>query len=225
MHSLPTVAKRDRDVPFAVTADNGEADTPDTEPDLLGNSINLTDLEATFRATLSRLSSTSARLAPLPSGPDAPELTFTMTIELRPNADRPVGKLDENERRWIVADPDPTESQPPASQHHNGAKAVPAKSKTHPIRLLTTAPHPSPLHIELWVEESAFKLSSQQQSTQSSTTSYRDPATRLKETSFGAGKEKFFDPLNGYGDDDIEGTDVNRKPGGGVGLDYRGMRG
>jgi mitotic spindle assembly checkpoint protein MAD2B len=239
MHSLPTVAKRDRDVPFAVTTEattSNDAESDDDQiDDVLAHTINLTDLEATFRATFARLSSTSARLTPLPSGSKAPELTFTMTIELRSNADRPVGRLDANERRWIVAEPDPplpvAGGQPTSQTDQQDSNTTPAarskSGKTHPIRRLTTT-EPSPLHIELWVEESAFKLSSQNASQNptvsfTSTNTYRDPAIRAKEASFGAGKEKFFDPLNGYGDDDIEGNDLNRKPGGGAMTDYQRM--
>lgn len=243
MHTLPTVAKRDRDIPFAppdpagssTSEHNNNADNDDAA---LPNKVNLTDLEATFRATLSRLSSTAARLAPLPSGPGAPELTFTLTIELRPNADRPVGRLDADERRWIAAEPEPEPQPQPPSQPADRAAAAAAaattsspdnssskrpaqnrnEGKTHPIRRLSVAP----LHMEMWVEESAQKLARTwpTNSGNATTNKPRDAATRAAETSFGAGTER-FDPTNGYAD--IEGTDLNRKPGGGAMTDYQRM--
>ncbi|ETN42060.1 uncharacterized protein HMPREF1541_03999 [Cyphellophora europaea CBS 101466] len=220
LHSLPTVARRDRDVPFAFApSDDADADADQDQQQQeqqLPQKLNLTDLEATFRACLSRLSSTTARLKPLPFGPDAPELTFTLTIELRPNADRPVGRLDEAERRWIVAEEDPVLPIPAVATNDStsaGGEGKTARAKTHPIRRLSAAP----LHIEMWVEESAHKLSLPATATGSSR---RDAATRAAETSFGAGTEK-FDPLNGY--EDLEGTDLNRKPGGGAMTDYQRM--
>lgn len=229
LHTLPTIDKRDRDVPFASPTNNNDLPTDQESPDApLPHTINITDLEATFRATLARLSNTSSRLSPLPSGPAAPELTFTLTIELRPNADRPVGRLDASERRWIVAEGDPPPSQPDAqsSSSANTTTPPPAQGKTHPIRRLDA----SPLHIELWVEESAQKLkvatpsasASESASASVSTTGIRSAATRAAETSFGAGTEKYFDPTVGY-EDDLEGTDLNRKPGGGAMTDYQRM--
>lgn len=236
LHTLPAVAKRDRDIPFASADPAGATGEPNNSDDdaVLPHKVNLTDLEATFRATLSRLSSTAARLAPLPSGPGAPELTFTLTIELRTNADRPVGRLDADERRWIVAEPDPQPQPQPQSQPTDPAAAASKSSsdpsnnntaaqtnnsepqgKTHPIRRLSAAP----LHMEMWVEESAHKLA-RTWPTNDTTTKPRDAATRAAETSFGAGTEQ-FDPNNGYAD--VEGTDLNRKPGGGAMTDYQRM--
>lgn len=226
LHTLPTVAKRDRDIPLA-SADAEEPAGENSADDeaALPHKVNLTDLEATFRATLSRLSSTAARLAPLPSGPGAPELTFTLTIELRPNADRPVGRLDADERRWIVAEPEPEPQPQPAETaagastsssdpSNNRTKAqTTSEGKTHPIRRLSAAP----LHMEMWVEESAHKLAG---TWPTDATKPRDAATRAAETSFGAGTEQ-FDPTNGYAD--IEGNDLNRKPGGGAMTDYQRM--
>ena len=212
LHTLPSVAKRDRDVPFAL-ADDQPQGHPDSD---LPHKVNLTDLEATFRATLSRITTSSARLKPLPEGDSAPELTFTLTIELRPNADRPVGRIEAEERKWIVAEPDadlepiPTDNATPGSS--DSTATVPQKTgKTHPIRRLDA----SPLHIELWVEESAHKLNCSYP-----TPSQRDAATRAAEVSYGVGTEK-FNPAQGY--DDLEPPDVNRKPGGGAMTDYQRM--
>jgi mitotic spindle assembly checkpoint protein MAD2B len=218
LHALPTIAKKDRDTPFAVvdvsTADNSDDATDDQAEQRprpqaesrLPEPVNVADLEASFRATLSRLSSASSRLASLPFGPDAPELTFTLTIELRSAADRPVGRLSELERRWIAAQTDAAPGQQPQD-----TQPISNQGKTHPIRRVSA----NPLNIELWVEESAHKLDSP-----FATKSQRDPATRAAEMSYGAGTES-FDPANGYAD--IEGTDLNRKPGGGSMTDYQRM--
>lgn len=224
LHSLPSILKRDRDVPF----DYSSAD------EQLPHKINLVDLEATFRATLSRLTTASSRLKPLPSGPSAPELSFTLTISLHEGADKPVGRLDKEERKWIVAEPDsfstnPTSSSESATKQNNNnsdaSNPQPTKTlskdalhkrdgRTTPLNRLSLPP-PIPLHMELWVEESAYKFSF-------ATPNERTPAVRAAEMSYGAGSEKFFDPNHGY--EDIEGTDVNRKPGGGIGMDYRSER-
>ena len=72
---------------------------------------------------------------------------------------------------------------------------------TTPIRRLEAGE----LRMELWVEESAAKFSYDTSSQQ------RTAEQRAKDMSYGAGTEKFsFDPENGY--NDVEGTDVNRKP-------------
>ena len=202
LHSFPSVAKRDRDVPFSTSNDNDD--------DPLTTKVNLVDLEATFRATLSRITTSSNRLKPLPEPPHGPECSFTLTIELAPSADRPVGRLENEERKWIVTEPD-SFSNPAATNLEAQNPTKPAQStptgKTHPIRRLSTGP----LHLELYVAESAAKFTYH-------TPNERTPAVRAAEMSYGAGTEK-FDPVQGY--DDLEGTDVNRKPGGGIGTDYQ----
>ena len=202
LQSFPTVPKRDRDVPFSTTEDTD-----------LPTKINLVDLEATFRSALSRISSASTRLKPLPTPPTGPECSFTLTIELGSNADRPVSRLSPEERKWIVAEPDPlpqstSPSKPPNSNNNaTSPQGNAAKGSTTPIRRLTTGP----LHLELFVTESAAKATY-------NTPSQRTPAVRAAEMSYGAGTEK-FDVVHGY--EDIEGNDLNRKPGGGIGTDYQ----
>ena len=148
---------------------------------------------------------------------------------MRETADRPVGRLDKEERKWIVAEPDSFPSASTSSDALSaGSDAAAAAAatigprkadhlrdgKTTPIRRLAL-PIPIPLSMELWVEESSHKFTFD-------TPSERTPARRAAEMSYGAGTEKYFDVNDGY--EDLEGTDVNRKPGGGVGLDYRGER-
>jgi mitotic spindle assembly checkpoint protein MAD2B len=223
--SFPVVAKRDRDVPFATNGAEGDVD--------LASKINLVDLEATFRATLTRITTAANKLKPLPKPPEGPECSFTLTIEVSSNADRPVGRIEAEERKWIVAEPDaeeltldsPTVSTPaqPASGNTNPQSRE--QGKTHPIRRLST----HPLHIEMFVTESAQKF-------KYPTPNERTPAARAKAMSYGAGTRKFdaggqitydadgdgneykFNVEEGY--TDIEGNDVNRKPAAGRGMEY-----
>ena len=211
LHSFPSVAKRDRDVPFSTS--DGNDDDP------LATKVNLVDLEATFRATLSRITTSSNRLKPLPEPPHGPECSFTLTIELAATADRPVGRLENEERKWIAAEPDSFSTTTTNNNNNNQTPSQPRdpgnpvqstttiSGKTHPIRRLSTGP----LHLELYVAESAAKFTYH-------TPNERMPAVRAAGVSYGAGVEK-FDPVLGY--DDLEGTDINRKPGGGIGTDYQ----
>jgi mitotic spindle assembly checkpoint protein MAD2B len=194
--SFPSVAKRDRDVPFATTLE--EDGTGDS---LLARRVNLADLEANFRATLSRISTAAAKLRPLPEGPGAPECSFTLTIEVKDTADRPVGRLEREERKWIAAEPDSFSDNPSESNKARGAPSP----QTHAIRRLEA----SELRMEVWVEESAAKFSFP--------TSQLSAEERRARMSYGAGTEK-FDPENGY---DLEPADVNRKPQGGATTDYQ----
>jgi mitotic spindle assembly checkpoint protein MAD2B len=203
LQSFPSVPKRDRDVPFSTATDT---------PDDLPTKINLVDLEATFRATLSRITTSANRLKPLPEPPHGPECSFTLTIELATNADRPVGRLEKEERKWIVAEPDPSSSATalqPSDSSPTASSPNANAGKIYPIRRLSTGP----LHLELYVAESAAKFTY-------NTPNERTPSVRAAEMSYGAGTEK-FDTVHGY--DDLEGTDVNRKPGGGIGTDYQRM--
>ena len=212
LHSLPVVSKRDRDVPFdsgspVTTTSNTTSTLPDTP---LPTKINLTDLEASFRATLSRLSTTASKLTTLPSGPTAPELSFTLTIELRDTADRPVGRISSKERQWIAAEPDPF-----PSETSTNTTTTTNEGSTHAVRRLEAGE----LRMEVWVEESAAK------SSYATAAPQRTAADRAKDMSYGAGTEKFvderFDPEHGY---DFEGVDINRKPQGGAATDYQRAR-
>ncbi|RMZ90364.1 hypothetical protein DV736_g2397, partial [Chaetothyriales sp. CBS 134916] len=205
LHTLATISPRDQDVPFE-------------EGENLNRPLNMADLEATFRATLSRITSTAARLKPLPSSQSpssstttsisSPDCSFTLTIELRSHADRPVGRLDKQERAWIVAEPDRF-SQPTRSPSTSTTAATfrptgrpQDDGVTTPVRRLEAGE----LRMEVWVEESPAKFAY-------ATPSHRTAEQRAKEMSYGggaAGSSTGFDPEHGY--EDVEGTDINRKP-------------
>lgn len=184
LRSLPVVARADRDVPFDTSADAS-----------LSRNLNVTDLQANFRGTLSRISNAASRLTPLPEGPDAPECSFTITIEVKDNADRPVGRLENEERKWIAAEPESF------GEGEDDRLGPDSHSKTHAVRRLEAGE----LRMEVWVEEAAAKFEYP--------TTQRTAAERNASMSFGAGSEK-FDPEHGY---ELEAPDINRKPQGGRG--------
>lgn len=153
LRAFPVVEKVDRDTPFEKYV--GGNDDPNGS---LTNKINIADLEAQFRAVLSRITSSSARLSALPQDR---ECSFTVSIELRDGADRPVGRLEKEERKWIAAEPEPwgDEGQPQNGsdgdeQVKRNATAGKGKGKTVPIRRLEAGG----LRMEVWVEESKAKL-------------------------------------------------------------------
>lgn len=152
LRSFPAVAKRDRDVPFESSSNhdnendnhngNDNNESNEVRDLLLARKVNVSDLESNFRATLSRISTSAAKLTPLPEGPGAPECSFTLTIEVKDKADRPVGRLEREERKWIAAEPEPfdierrstgLEPSHPASSTtgEGGAALASSRSKKH----------------------------------------------------------------------------------------------
>ncbi|KKY14334.1 putative mitotic spindle checkpoint protein [Phaeomoniella chlamydospora] len=106
--------------------------------------ISTTDLEAHFRAILSRLNTTSSRLEPLvhrkPESLDQAsdssianlELSFTISLTLKADADRPVSVLDREERKWIAAEAETeteTETEPQASAQPDSESDSPSPNK------------------------------------------------------------------------------------------------
>ncbi|KAK5089396.1 hypothetical protein LTR24_006212 [Lithohypha guttulata] len=195
LRSLPVVAKKDRDIPFD-SIDDVE----------LRKKVNVTDLEASFRALFSRLDTVSGKMRPLPEGDGAPECSFTMTVEVKDGADRPVGRLQKEERKWVVAEPDLFDDEDSNGEARGDSNTFTGRTgKTHAIRRLEAGE----LRMEMFVEESDTKLKLP--------TKYKTTLQRAAEMSYGAGSEK-FDPQNGY---ELEEPDVNRKPQGGAFTDYQ----
>jgi mitotic spindle assembly checkpoint protein MAD2B len=171
LSSFPSVEKRERDTPFArVDQGDGEAEVSEA---VLKKNVNLADLEAQFRAVISRLSVSAAKLTALPVGDDAPELSFTITMEVRDDADRPVGRRKEPEQAWIAAEPEAfePESESEDEDHSDMPRLPKPEGKTIPVRRLEAGE----LRMEIWIEESKAKFemnpdastSSQQQSSSS----------------------------------------------------------
>ncbi len=153
LRAFPVVEKGDQDTPFEKQAEDNDA----SEIDLKRN-INAADLEAQFRAMLSGITSSSARLSALPRDT---ECSFTVSIEVRDEADRPVGRLEKEERKWIAAEPEPwsdVEEQQGDPEGDEGAKRKVAtckgNGKTIPIRKLEAGE----LRMEVWVEQSKEKF-------------------------------------------------------------------
>lgn len=154
LRTFPVVEKSDRDTPF-----EGEIAENDTPAISLKNRINIANLEAQFRAVLSRMSSASARLSALPKDK---ECSFSVSIEVRDNADRPVGRVEKEERKWIAAEPEPWSD---ADEQHGGpdggeqsTKNVAVRNgngRTVPVRRLEAGQ----LRMEVWIEESKEKFS------------------------------------------------------------------
>ncbi|KIW13704.1 hypothetical protein PV08_08895 [Exophiala spinifera] len=212
LHSLPSISRIDRDIPF-----DAAEPPPETAEDqlLLTHALNVADLEANFRATLSRISTAAGRLGPLPDGPNAPGCSFTLAIEVKDDADRPVGTVEPEERRWMAADPPPPHPLTPTTTDNTAIPAPESASQaqTHSVRRVETGE----LRMEVWVEESAAKFD------------YSLPPQpgaaaerRAAKMSYGAGKDKFNPQAAGHASEyDLEAPDVNRKPQGGAMTDYQ----
>lgn len=150
LSSFPVVEKGERDTPFQKTqqleAENAEPSSNEGGPKIGTSSSSLSirraDLEAQFRAVLSRISSASTRLSALPKDV---ECSFTVSIQVRDTADRPVGSLEKEERKWIATEPEPWSDKEKVIQ--DGALK---HGRTVPVRRLEAGE----LRIEVWVEES-----------------------------------------------------------------------
>ena len=139
------------DVPFEREGET--VNSYDDDGGVLANRINVADLEAQFRGVLSRLSSACSRLVPLP---EDQECSFTIAIEVKEDADRPVGILEKEERKWVAAEPEPwPEEDDHAGSVGDGGQEAP--DKTLPVRRLEAGE----LRMEVWVEESRAKLKGQ----------------------------------------------------------------
>ncbi|RMZ76517.1 hypothetical protein DV738_g4884, partial [Chaetothyriales sp. CBS 135597] len=177
IHALAAVSPRDQDMPF----------DEDDNPDLDTRPVNVTDLEAVFRATLSRITAAAA-----------------------------LGRLDKHERAWIVAEPDSfsqTSPLPSSSNKIDPAIGVRRQqedgggAKTTPVRRLEAGE----LRMEVWVEESAAKSAYITNTT--TLPAHSHGAGGAQEMNYGAGMTGYgarFDLENGY--EDVHGTDINRKP-------------
>ena len=223
LRAFPVVEKARREVPFAARVEDEDVATTagpaaGGDESLLRRKINVADLEAQFRGMLSRISTASTKLKPLPK---EPECSFTVTIEVKDDADRPVGRLDKLERAWVAAEPDifdDNDDDDDEDDEDHNASLSPDRSKprhnqgkTTPVRRLEAGE----LRLEMWVEESQSKLdmaekeAELQRTQQSQEQSWRDSQRS---------QEHPFDPERGY---DLEPPDVNRKPQGGAFTDYR----
>lgn len=214
LRSFPVIEKKDRDVG---SQDDPDPSVDDDEDTYLSQKINVVELEAQFRAVLSRISVSAAKLRPLPErAPDAPECSFTVVINVHDEADRPVGRLEKEERHWIPAEPavfeddsdqlggGEDEETSKENRMQKTRKKTKLQGKTIPVRRLEAGE----LRMEVWIEESQAKLdlSARVQSRQDSGRPSHSP------------NHQSFDAERGVA---LEPADVNRKPQGGAFSDYK----
>jgi len=158
LRALPVVDRKDMDTMFEVRSKDGGGGGEggvEVGPDgFLKKKLNVADLEAQFRAVLSRLNSAAGKMKSLP---EDLEYSFTITIEVKENADRPVGRLGKEERKWVAAEPENwiDDEEGDASTNTDGDGRHPDKrAKTVPVRRLEAGE----LRMEVWVEESKAKF-------------------------------------------------------------------
>jgi mitotic spindle assembly checkpoint protein MAD2B len=153
LRALPVVDHKESDTRFESTA--GDTEGGEGRPnDALRRKLNVADLEAQFRAVLSRLNSAAGKMKALPEDHD---YSFTMTIEVKENADRPVGRLGKEERKCVAAEPENWVNEKDGSDiTSNDAeeRRRDKDGKTVPVRRLEAGE----LRMEVWVEESKTKF-------------------------------------------------------------------
>lgn len=206
---FPVVARRDRDVPFEV---EGAVETTGEEGGLR-RSVNVADLEASFRANLSRLATVAGKLGPVPDGREGrPECSFTITVEVKEGADRPVGRRSKYERAFVVAEPGVFEDgdgigDESGQQRQRSRGRDEQGNRTHAVRRLEAGE----LRLEMYVEEAADVKARY-------AGAWKTTAEKAADLSYGAGQERFdpenehFDPEEGYEQE----LDIHRKMGGGA---------
>lgn len=156
LRALPVVDRKEMDTMFEGRSKDvgGEGEAEARSDNVLKRRLNVADLEAQFRAVLSRLNSAAGKMKDLP---EDLEYSFTITIEVKENADRPVGRLGKEERKWVAAEPenwiDDEEGDAPTSGYGD-SRHRDRTSKTVPVRRLEAGE----LRMEVWVEESKAKF-------------------------------------------------------------------
>jgi mitotic spindle assembly checkpoint protein MAD2B len=153
LRALPVVDQKEMDTMFeGAGGDNGGGDG--RPHDALRRKVNVADLEAQFRAVLSRLNSAAGKMKALP---EDQEYSFTLTIEVKENADRPVGRLGKEERKWVAAEPEnwvEADTDNDITTEDTNETRRGKDGKTVPVRRLEAGE----LRMEVWVEESKAKL-------------------------------------------------------------------
>lgn len=117
------------------------------------SAVNWADIEEHFRGTVRRLAYAGEKMEPLP-----PACTFTVVVELRDEAQAPIG----HPQPWI-----PTQSQDGRPSGSQSAKRRTLDNSTTPIRSVEAGP----LFFECWVEESKVKSTMQVSRSQNSNSS------------------------------------------------------
>ena len=155
LSEFPRVAEEDICTTFEERQHNAASFLP--------TALSVADIEAQFRACLSRLTSACERLAPLPADD---EFGFTVCIEVREDALPPAGTT-KAEEKWIIAEPgqvNPQSRSAPSLSKTKDGKRRPQqrpsqgisseKAKTVPVRRVEAGE----LRFEVWVEEARQKF-------------------------------------------------------------------
>lgn len=154
LRALPVVDRKEMDTMFEGRSKDVGGEEVEVRPDsVLKRRLNVADLEAQFRAVLSRLNNAAGKMKDLP---EDLEYSFTVTIEVKENADRPVGRLGKEERKWVAAEPEnwiDDDGDAPTSDD-GGGRHCDRTAKTVPVRRLEAGE----LRMEVWVEESKAKF-------------------------------------------------------------------
>ena len=150
LRALPVVDQKELDTMFDhAGGDDGGGDGRPHDP--LRSKLNVADLEAQFRAVLSRLNSAAGKMMALP---EDQEYSFTLTIEVKENADRPVGILGKEERKWVAAEPENWVAEKEMTNDETNETGHGNNGKTVPVRRLEAGE----LQMEVWAEESQAKF-------------------------------------------------------------------
>ena len=151
LRSLPVVEEKEMEMETMFETRQGGGS--EGEDNTLATKLNVADLDAQFRAVLSRLNSAASRLKPLLENQ---ECSFTITMEVRGDADRPVGRLEKEERKWVAAEPETwaeDRNNEGSNSDQQEDKKTSKEGRTVPVRRLE-----GELQMEVWVEESKAKF-------------------------------------------------------------------
>ncbi|KAI0541143.1 HORMA domain-containing protein [Xylaria digitata] len=119
----------------------GDAAVPEMEPSGEESKVNWTNVDEQLRAAVRRLAYAGEKMAPLPKG-----CTFTVAVELRDEAEAPIG----HPQPWVPTQPNlqtASKDQQKPGEDVGGAK-------TTALRAIEAGP----LFFECWVEEGKAKL-------------------------------------------------------------------
>lgn len=151
---FPAVAKEERETTFAER--EGEGPRPvDAEP----TDANV-DLEEQFRASLAKLTACGGLLRPLPPG-----CTFTVAVELREDADAPIGHA----QPWIPAHPSLQATKQKGDSEKLARGEELGGAKMTPVRAVRAGE----MMFEMWIEEGKAKVDTDGSASNNSSANYR----------------------------------------------------
>lgn len=134
---FPVVAAEERETAFAAAEEEGDEDGGGTDAENV-------NLEEQFRAALAKLTACGSVLGPLPPG-----CTFTVAVELKEEAEAPIG----HPQPWIPMVPSlqATKKEKTKGEQTRGEDL--GGAKTTPVRAVRAGE----MVFELWIEEGKAK--------------------------------------------------------------------